>query len=81
MNYKLLNQELPELTITKSMIAKKLEELDMNKSCGPDQMHSHLFKEMANKLSIPLSIIMNKSLQTKSLPRNWIKANIISQHC
>ena len=58
------------------MIAKKLGELDINKSCGPDQMHPHLLKEMANELSVPLSIIMNKSLQTKSLPKDWKKANV-----
>ena len=81
MNDKLLNHELRELTITKLIIAKRLGEPDMNKSCGPDQMHPHLLKEMANELSVTLRIIMNKSLQTKSLPRNWIKANIISQHC
>ena len=48
-NDKLLNHELPELTLTESMIAKKLGELDINKSCGPDQMHPHLLKEMANE--------------------------------
>ena len=55
---------------------KKLGEFDINKSCGPDQMHPHLLKEMANELSVPLSIIMNKSLQNKTLPKDWKKANV-----
>ena len=39
-------------------------------------MHPHLLKEMANELSVPLSIIMNKSLRNKTLPKDRKKANV-----
>ena len=69
---------MPKLLITETMIAKKLGELYINKSCGPDQMHPHLLKEMANELSVPLSIIMNKSLRNKTLPKDWKKNKCFS---
>ena len=53
---------------------KNLQELDINKACGPYQMHPHLLKETENGLCKQLIIIMNKSLDMKQLPREWKKS-------
>ena len=59
---KKVNYEMDNLVITESMVKKKLLDLDINKACGPDQIHPHLMKGTASELCKPLSIIMNKSL-------------------
>ena len=55
---------------------KKLLDLDINKACGPDQMHPHMLKETASELCKPLTIIMNESLNIKCILREWKKANV-----
>ena len=42
---------------------KKLQEFNVNKSCGPDGLHSKLLKTLFKELSVPLSIIMESSLK------------------
>ena len=43
---------------------------------GPDSLHPHLLKEVACEISLPLSIIFNKSLISGSIPDDWRLANI-----
>ena len=68
-----MKYEKYKLNITESIVKKKLLELDINKACGPDQIHTHLLKETSNKWRKPLSIIMNKSLIMKCPPKEWKK--------
>ena len=49
----------------------KLKNLKDNKSPGPEGWPVVALKEAAQKLSIPLSIIFNKSLQSSSVPEIW----------
>jgi exonuclease III len=62
--------------ITPDEVKKKLQHLKPNKSPGPDHHHPHVFKEAADSLAKPLSIIFNKSLNESTLPGNWKQANI-----
>ena len=53
--------------------------LQCGKACGPDSILAHLLKVGAFICS-PLSRIFQLSLDSGSLPRDWITANIVPVH-
>ena len=67
---------LENIIIDKKMVQEKLEKLKINKSPGPDKIHPRVLNNAAVTLALPLSIIFNTSLQTKTLPKEWKHANI-----
>ncbi|XP_064638277.1 uncharacterized protein LOC135494302 [Lineus longissimus] len=69
-----------ELFITPAEVRKKLEELKVSKSPGPDGIHPRVLKELSNELAIPLSLLLNKSLNEGKLPSDWKKAQITALH-
>ena len=52
---------MEELTIDEEMI-KKLGNINLCKSVGPDGVHPRLLKELSNRLSKPLARLFNNSL-------------------
>ena len=71
----IIKEEL-KLDITKEIISKKLHELNINKSPGPDNMHPKVLKELASVLIDPLFIIFNISLRLGKIPSAWKLAAI-----
>ena len=71
---------LESFQITKEIVAKKLKKLKVNKSAGPDGIHPRILKETAEAISLPLSIIYNKSLKEGKVPEHWKEANITALH-
>ena len=67
-------------TISPTIVATKLETLKTFKSPRSDDLHPRVINELANCISIPLSIIFNTSLTTGKLPIDWKQANIPSIH-
>ena len=47
-----------------------------NKSPGPDNIHPRLLKELADVLALPISLLFQKSLESKQLPQDWKSANV-----
>ena len=68
--------ELNDILINPTIVKKKLENLKINKSPGPDTLHPRLLKELSEVLSYPLSLIFNKSVETGKVPCEWKYANI-----
>ena len=62
--------------ITEEMVMKEINELDENKSIGPDEIHAKMLKELKEYIVTPLTAIMNKSLKQGSLPLDWKLAHI-----
>ena len=62
--------------LTPFEINRALKKLDTNKSIGYDGVSPRLLKECAESLSIPLSIIFARSLNTSTVPKAWKIANI-----
>ena len=62
--------------ITEEIIRKKLEQLNISKSPGPDSMHPRVLKELSPIICRPLNIIFNTSLNTGKLPSVWKEANV-----
>ena len=54
---------LSNINITPEMVLKKLKNLDQNKSAGHDEWHPFFLKSLSEALSLPLSILFNKSLK------------------
>jgi hypothetical protein len=56
-----INHYIPKLdilNISTETIKKKLDNLKIDKSLGPDNIHSRILRELSNILSEPLSIII-----------------------
>ena len=64
------------LNITPEDVYKKLANLNVNKSCGPDGIHPMFLKENAMSLCEPLAKLMNSSLEKGKVPEDWKCANV-----
>ena len=64
------------LEITKEIVAKKLINLNIHKSPGPDKLHPRVFKELAQELAEPLFLILKSSLKLGKIPSAWKLASI-----
>ena len=67
---------LENLQIDSDMVLEKLVKLKKNKSPGPDKIHPRVLSEVSGIMSIPLSIIFQTSIDTKTLPSEWKHANV-----
>jgi len=48
----------------------------VHKAIGPDGMHPHVLRELAEVTAELLSIIFNRSWRTGEVPENWRIANV-----
>ncbi len=71
-----IGEIFPSQPITKDEVTKKLKNLKVNKSPGPDSMHPRVLQETAEELSVPLTIIFNHSLRLGRVPTKWKEALI-----
>ena len=71
---------LCDIDISPSVIYNKLRLLNGSKSPGPDGWSPVALKETAAEISVPLSIIFTKSLQSGVLPDSWKTANVVPIH-
>ncbi|XP_065645257.1 uncharacterized protein LOC136075750 [Hydra vulgaris] len=69
-------ERLSSLHFSIDEIKNKLKNLNPNKTTGPDNVHPMILKQCANVLSLPLTIIYNKSLSERSIPHAWRNANV-----
>jgi len=61
-------------------ISKIISLLKSKKSCGDDGISSSFLKETKSALKIPLSILINKSLETGQVPKSMKIAKVIPIH-
>ena len=71
------NKTVKDVNITAEMVKKKLKTLNINKSCGPDDIHPKLLFELADLICEPLSILLKLSLKSGKVPREWKLANVV----
>ena len=70
------DRALSTITVTREEVKKKLVQLKIDKSQGPDKIHPRLLKELAHELSDPLTKIFNTSLKQGRLPTIWKRAQV-----
>lgn len=68
--------EMDNITIDVEDIKKRLNNLNVYKSYGPDMLHPRILKELKNEIALPLKLIFECSLATKLLPEDWKLGNI-----
>ena len=71
-----VKQECIEKTYKESEILKLLQNLDVNKSCGPDGLHPKMLKELSATISKPITTIFNSSMCKGLVPKLWKEGNI-----
>ena len=64
------------INITEDKLLKKLQELKISKSAGPDGVHPRILNELQVVIAKPLTMIFCTSVNTGTLPQAWKEANI-----
>ena len=76
-NKDLLTHKLTSFKLEQEDVLKVLKGLNPNKSTGVDNIHPRILKEAAQQIALPITIIAKKSLNSASLPSNWLDAQIV----
>jgi hypothetical protein len=73
---KIETEGLLELKITREMVENKLENLNVNKCPGLDEMHPKILFELRKELAEPLSKLYTCSLNCGIVPKEWKEAGV-----
>ena len=68
---------LRDIAITEEIVFKKLSEINVNKSAGPDNIHPKLLYELRNELVSSLTELFRLSLSSHTVPTDWKEANVV----
>ena len=74
------NDKFYKLNFSEENIASLLNNLDSNKSQGPDEIHGRILKNCSSSLNKPLSLLFRKSYETSKIPNEWKFANVVPIH-
>ena len=74
----LLTSDTTELDIEfhEEKILKMLDKLNVSKSPRPDELHPRILYETRTKITTPLKLIFEASLELKELPHDWVKGAV-----
>ena len=56
------NESIHILRVTQDMVKEEISAINANKSCGPDDIHPRLLKELTNHISRPIALLLNKTM-------------------
>jgi len=62
--------------ISEQIILKKLNDLDVTKSPGADNIHPCILYELMHELVLPLKILFETSYKLGQLPADWKIGNV-----
>ena len=65
---------ITDLFVTEKMVKIKILMLDINKSCGPDDIHPRILIELVDSISRPIVLMCNKTLDEGEIPQDWKRA-------
>ena len=68
---------LPQIVFSEPVVLRKLDELKVNKSPGPDLLHPRVLYEIRHELVGPLTCLFNKSMNLGVVPDEW-KTSVVS---
>ena len=67
---------LIDMHISYNDVKVKLNQMNSNKTPGPDNFHPKILKNVVDEICGPLTSIFNKSLQEGKVPEDWKLANV-----
>ena len=67
-----------EIRVTPDAILQRINQLNRGKAQGPDEIPPRVIYELGRELSVPLSILFNKSLELGKIPVEWKNANVVA---
>jgi hypothetical protein len=73
-----IKDTIPTIIIRPEGVEKLLNQLNPSKASGPDGIPNRILKECSKQLTPGLASIYQKSINTGSLPSDWLNANISS---
>ena len=68
---------MPDIDISVNGLLKLLKNLKPGKAAGPDQLKPLLLKELRDEIAPVIKVTFDKSLQTGTLPTEWLTANVM----
>ena len=72
------NLIIKDLTATEELVKREIMQLNVNKSCGPDEIHPRLLIELADIISTPLGPLMSKTIRGGNISEDWKKSKYLS---
>ena len=69
--------EMADIRFTPYAITEVLRHVKNSSSPGTDGISQRVLKEAAEEVSVPLSLLFNKSMQTNAIPMDWKTANVV----
>ncbi len=67
---------LSNVVFTSANVRKALQNLDVNKAIGPDEISPRVLKHCAAELAPSLAVLFNLSMRSGTLPDLWKRANV-----
>ena len=65
------NSVLQDISITVDMVRLHLLKLNVNKSCGPDEIYPRMLLELADIIAGPVAFLLNMILASGTMPKDW----------
>ena len=75
-----LTAYLTDINVTPAMVQSKLSILKVTSAPGPDDIHPRVLREAHCSLSVPLSHLFRRSLDTGCIPCDWTLARVVPIH-
>ena len=69
-------ERLKRLVITHEWVLRALMKTNITKTCGPDELHPRILKELAVELAAPMTKLFNQSLFWREVLEEWKMANV-----
>ena len=67
---------MDDIVVSKDGVTKLLKGLNSSKALGPDELHPRVLKELAKELDPVFANLLQQSIDTGEIPREWSLANI-----
>ena len=68
---------MSNIVFEENEVLEMMKNLDVRKAMGPDEIACWILKECAEQLVKPVYHIINHSLETGRLPKDWKRANVV----
>ena len=71
-----VTQSLSSIAVSNDGVLKQLNNLDISKASGPDEIPARLLKQYAPLIASTLKKIYQNSIDQGAIPKDWKKANV-----